>query len=250
MVDCKARLTEEIFGRVKYMEDCMMIPGKKREMVGDFGIMDLEDRYHEKVKKDLVYEKSKMTMYIENLGRKINSNFGNFIKKHIVDYVYSPDGDGNILCYDCDNCSDCYKCVECVDCIDVFNSFRGTKNYSCYFNIECDGSAYLFFSRGCVDCGHDNEWDLASCSLFLKDCRNCKNCFNLIECVECEECIDCINCEDCEKSKRLVDCNYCEVCKDCKRCSEQRYLREAEDLNIDNKPFVEKYDWWLNKNND
>ena len=28
----------------------MKIPGKKREMVGDFGIMDFEDRYRQKVK--------------------------------------------------------------------------------------------------------------------------------------------------------------------------------------------------------
>ena len=36
--------------------------------------------------------------------------------------------------------------------------------------IECDGSAYLFFCRGC-SCGQKGEWDLASCSLFLKDCE-------------------------------------------------------------------------------
>ena len=236
MVDCKARLTEEIFGRVKYMEDCMKIPGKKREIVGDFGIMDFEDRYREKVKKDLVYEKSKMTMYIENIGRNINSNFRlyfpNFIKKHIVDYVYSPDKDGNVLCYDCDNCSDCYKCVECVDCIDVFNSVKTTKSYTSYFNIECDGSAYLFFCRGCVDCGQKGEWDLASCSLFLKDCRNCKDCFNLKECVECEKCIDCINCEYCVKCEnciKCIDCIDCRQCEDCRDCYEQvaeRYINK------------------------
>ena len=157
MVDCKTRLTEEIFGRVKYMEDCMKIPGKKREMVGDFGIMNFEDRYSKKVKKDLVYEKSKMTMYIENLGRKINSNFGNFIKKHIVDYVYSPDGDGNILCYDCDNCSDCYKCVDCVDC-------RQCKN--CFNLKECVG------------------------------CEKCIDCINCNDCIDCRQCIDCVDCEE------------------------------------------------------
>ena len=140
MVDCKARLTEEIFGRVKYMEDCMKIPGKKREMVGDFGIMNFEDRYSKKVKKDLVYEKSKMTMYIENIGRKINSNFSNFIKKHIVDYVYSPDEDGNILCYDCEKCRNCYKCVECVECVECEKCIDCINCYEC---TDC---------RQCIDC--------------------------------------------------------------------------------------------------
>ena len=208
MVDCKARLTEEILDKFNYMVDFIKIPENK--------------------KNDLVYEKSKMTMYIENIGKKINSNFGNFIKKHIVDYVYSPDGDGNILCYDCDNCSDCYKCVECVDCIDVFNSVKTTKSYTSYFNIECDGSAYLFFSRGSVDCGQKGEWDLASCSLFLKDCRNCKNCFNLKECVECENCIDCISCEycvRCENCIKCIDCIDCRQCEDCRDCYEQEAKR-------------------------
>ena len=225
MVDCKARLTEEIQDRFNYMVDFIKIPENKKKMLENFGVIDLDDIYYDKAKNDLVYEKSKMTMYIENSGRKITSYFPNFIKKHIVNYVFSPDEDGNVLCYDCDNCSDCYKCVDCVDCIDVFNSVKTTKSYTSYFNIECDGSAYLFFSRGSVDCGQKGEWDLASCSLFLKDCRNCKNCFNLKECVECENCIDCISCEYCV---RCENCIKCQDCIDCRQCEDSRDCYEQE----------------------
>ena len=204
MVDCEARLTEEIFGRVKYMEDCMMIPGKKREMVGDFGIMNLEDRYRQKVKKDLVYEKSKMTMYIENIGRKINSNFGNFIKKHILDYVYSPDTDGNILCYDCDNCIACYKCVDCSYCDDTYNSIRTKYADMCSFNIDCTHMTYTHISKNCENCGNihegDDDKDLLMGRMLLDSCKACnKWCINLKNCVEYENCINCINCEEDEE---------------------------------------------------
>ena len=142
MVDCKARLTEEIHDRFNYLLDFMNTPENKKKILETYRVIDFNQLYDEEKNKqnDLLYEKSKMTMYIENIGRKINSNFGNFIKKHIVDYVYSPDGDGNILCYDCDNCSDCYKCVECVDCekcIDCINCIN------CYECIDC---------RQCIDC--------------------------------------------------------------------------------------------------
>ena len=124
MVDCKARLTKEILDKFNYMVDFIKIPENKKKMLENFGVIDFDDIYYDKAKNDLVYEKSKMTMYIENIGKKINSNFGNFIKKHIVGYVYSPDSHGNILCYDCENCNDCYKCIECVSCSAITNSIK------------------------------------------------------------------------------------------------------------------------------
>ena len=79
MVDCKARLTKEIQDRFNYMVDFIKIPENKKNMLEQFGVSDFNKIYEDKVKNDLVYEKSKMTMYIENIGRKINSNFTNFI---------------------------------------------------------------------------------------------------------------------------------------------------------------------------
>ena len=142
MVDCKTRLTEEIQDRFNYLVDFMNTHESKKKILETYRLRDFDELYDENknMKNDLVYEKSKMTMYIENIGKKINSNFANFIKKHILDYIYSPDTNGNILCYDCDNCSDCYKCEECVDCekcIDCINCIN------CYECIDC---------RQCIDC--------------------------------------------------------------------------------------------------
>ena len=75
MVDCKARLTKEIQDRFNYMVDFIKIPENKKNMLENFGVSDFDDIYYDKAKNDLVYEKSKMTMYIENIEKKINSNF-------------------------------------------------------------------------------------------------------------------------------------------------------------------------------
>ena len=219
MVDCKARLTEEILDKFNYLVDFMKIPENKKIMLENFGVSDFDQIYREKKERDLVYEKSKMTMYIENIGKKINSNLGNFIKKHIVDYIYFPDEEGNILCYDCDYCSRCYKCVDCVDCVDVYNSIKAEYGSRGSFNIDCISFDSLYISKKCEDSGEKTDEDLASCSILLDGCRYCKDCFNLKDCVECENCIDCIDCEDCI------------YCKDCKRCEQQEGVVRNEDYN-------------------
>ena len=248
MVDCKARLTEEIQDRFNYLVDFMNTPESKKKILETYRLRDFDQLYDEdkNMKNDLVYEKSKMTMYIENIGKKINSNFANFIKKHIVDYVYSPDKYGNILCYDCENCQHCYKCVDCVDCDNTYNSIRSKSTEISSFMIDCVDCYNTHISKNCEKCGSEREDDLIKKNLLvgrmlLDGCKDCQKwCINLKNCIECENCINCIDCEECRD------------CKDCKRCREMRELRGKEDCNMD---FLDdmsdmeraRYDWWFRR---
>ena len=163
MVDCKARLTEEIQDRFNYLVDFMNTPESKKKILEIYRVRNFNEFYDERknMKNDLVYEKSKMTMYIENIGKTVNSYFTNFIKKHIVDYIYSPDKDGNILCYDCDNCFRCYKCVDCVDCDVIYNSIRTKSTDISSFMIDCVDCYNTHISKNCENCENfvARAWD-------------------------------------------------------------------------------------------
>ena len=244
MVDCKARLTEEIQDRFNYLVDFMNTPESKKKILETYRLRDFDQLYDEdkNMKNDLVYEKSKMTMYIENIGKKINSNFSNFIKKHIVGYVYSPDKDGNILCYDCEKCTHCYKCVDCVESEDTYFSIKTKSSDGCSFNIDCVDCCDIHISKNCESCGcWEDENGLILGRILLDSCKNCRLwCINLKNCVKCKNCINCI------------DCVKCRDCKDCKRCREMRELQGDEDCNMD---FLDdmsdmeraRYDWWFRR---
>ena len=231
MVDCKARLTEEILDKFNYLVDFMKIPENKKIMLENFGVSDFDQIYREKKERDLVYEKSKMTMYIENIGKKINSNFPNFIKKHIVGYVYSPDSHGNILCYDCENCNDCYKCIECVSCSAITNSIKVESSRWCYFSIDCIHCSCLYFSKKCKFSGAKIYEDkLISYSSFLDNCINCIDCEDCQDCKDCIRCYRCKNCIDCKYCKDCKDCIDCDFCRDCIKCDFCRDCINSERL--------------------
>ena len=214
------------------MVDFIKITENKKKMLEKFRVIDFNDIYYDKAKNDLVYEKSKMTMYIENIGKKINSNFPNFIKKHIVSYVCAPDKKGNILCYDCDEmCRNCYKCVDCVSCSSITNSIKVESAWFCSFSIDCIHCSGLYFSKKCKFSGENlHEDKLISYSIFLDNCVECRECFNLIDCCDCDDCIDCRHCKKC---KDCIDCEDCEDCRDCKRSFDLTEEDKEEDRNLE-----------------
>ena len=69
------------------------------------------------IEKDIKKEKIKLCFLIDKIANKYNlGNIGKNSRRQIIETLFIPDENGNILCFDCSNCIDCYKCVNCNKC--------------------------------------------------------------------------------------------------------------------------------------
>ena len=190
------------------------------------------------IEKDIKKEKIKLCFLIDKIANKYNlGNIGKNSRRQIIETLFIPDENGNILCFDCSNCIDCYKCVNCNKCEQCSLCINSNNMFDCKCLIGCNEGVGNNYCINCIKCDQcDKCEDCKDCSE-LGTCVKCNECVRIYDCIDCFKCInDCCNCKGCRYCSDCVNCNdcfeciNCKNCQDCKNCKNCYKCRESSNL--------------------
>ena len=89
-----------------------------------------------------------MIFFIDNMMKNLNLGYlGSSIKRHIIDYIFMSDKDGNILCKNCIDCSNCYKCINCKNCEQCIDSKDSIHCRDSIQVINCKNCCWLLMAN-------------------------------------------------------------------------------------------------------